>query len=71
MKEDQNGQKSKRGLAAMDEETRKEIASKGGHAAHQKGVAHKWNSQEAKEAGKKGGKASRGDHYKGDDLPIL
>lgn len=47
----------KRGFAAMDEEQRREIASQGGHAAHEKGTAHEFTSEEAREAGKKGGEA--------------
>lgn len=43
----------------MDEETRKKIASKGGKAAHERGTAHEFSSEEAKEAGRKGGKARR------------
>jgi general stress protein YciG len=70
MKQDQK-QIPKRGFAAMNEEKRKEIASKGGHAAHEQGVAHEWNSQQAKAAGKKSGKSRRRDYFKGDDLPIL
>ena len=49
--------KSIRGFAAMSQEKQREIARKGGRAAHEQGVAHQWNSQEAKEAGKKGGQA--------------
>jgi uncharacterized protein len=49
--------KSIRGFAAMDAEKQKEIARKGGRAAHEQGVAHEWSSQEAREAGKKGGQA--------------
>ena len=37
----------KRAFAAMDKEKQREIASKGGKAAHEQGVAHEWNSQEA------------------------
>ena len=47
--------KSRRGFAAMPPEKQKEIASKGGRAAHEQGVAHKWSSEEARLAGKKGG----------------
>ena len=36
----------------------REIASKGGKAAHQKGTAHEWTSEEARDAGRKGGIAS-------------
>jgi len=46
---------SKRGFAAMDEAQQREIASKGGQAAHQKGTAHEFNSEEARRAGQKGG----------------
>jgi hypothetical protein len=42
----------------MDRSKQKEIASKGGKAAHQKGTAHEWTSEEAREAGRKGGIAS-------------
>ena len=48
---------SKRGFASMDEEKQKEIASKGGKAAHEKGTAHEFTSEEAREAGRKGGEA--------------
>jgi uncharacterized protein len=51
--------KANRGFAAMDTERQKEIARKGGRAAHEQGVAHEWNSDEARMAGKKGGQ-SRG-----------
>jgi general stress protein YciG len=53
-----NDQRSERGFAAMDPEEQREIASKGGKAAHQKGTAHEFSSEEAREAGRKGGKAS-------------
>jgi hypothetical protein len=42
----------------MSPEKQKEIASKGGKAAHQKGTAHQFTSEEARAAGKKGGQAS-------------
>ncbi|MBV7536535.1 hypothetical protein KW842_12235 [Duganella sp. sic0402] len=48
---------SKRGFAAMDEATQRAIASKGGQAAHQKGTAHEFDSEEARRAGQKGGEA--------------
>src|SRR6267378_8611555 len=47
-----------RGFASMDRNKQREIASKGGKAAHQKGTAHEWTSEEAREAGRKGGMAS-------------
>lgn len=46
---------SHRGFAAMDEQKQREIASKGGRAAHVKGTAHQWSSDEARAAGRKGG----------------
>ena len=50
--------KEDRGFASMDRSKQREIASKGGKAAHQKGTAHEWTSEEAREAGRKGGLAS-------------
>lgn len=52
--------KSIRGFAAMSPEKQKEIARKGGRAAHEQGVAHQWSSEEARAAGKKGGQARGG-----------
>lgn len=51
-----------RGFAGMDAERQREIASKGGQAAHEKGAAHEFTSAEAREAGRKGGQAA---HEKG------
>jgi uncharacterized protein len=50
-------EKSKRGFASMDPEKQRQIASKGGKAAHQKGTAHEFTPEEAREAGRKGGEA--------------
>jgi uncharacterized protein len=50
--------KEDRGFASMNTAKQREIASKGGKAAHQKGTAHEWTSEEAREAGRKGGMAS-------------
>lgn len=50
--------KEDRGFASMDRNRQRDIASKGGKAAHQKGTAHEWTSEEAREAGRKGGMAS-------------
>ncbi len=50
-------EKSKRGFASMDEQKQREIASKGGKAAHEKGTAHEFTPEEAREAGRKGGEA--------------
>lgn len=51
---------SRRGFASMDRERQREIARKGGRAAHEQGVAHQWSSEEARVAGRKGGQSSRG-----------
>jgi general stress protein YciG len=48
---------SKRGFASMDTAKQREIASKGGKAAHAKGTAHEFTSDEARVAGRKGGEA--------------
>ena len=48
-----------RGFASMSSEKKREIASKGGKAAHAMGTAHKWTSEEAQAAGRKGGSISR------------
>jgi len=55
-------EKSKRGFGSMDINKRREIASKGGKAAHAKGSAHRFTPEEAREAGRKGGQAA---HQKG------
>lgn len=57
---DNKGGTSNRGFASMDEDKQREIASKGGKAAHESGNAHEFTSEEAREAGKKGGQASGG-----------
>lgn len=44
----------------MSAERQREIASKGGRAAHEKGTAHEWTPEEARRAGRKGGQVSRG-----------
>jgi uncharacterized protein len=49
-----------RGFASMDRERQREISSQGGKAAHQKGTAHEFDSNEAREAGRKGGMVSGG-----------
>lgn len=56
-----NGErKERRGFASMSPEKQREIASKGGRAAHEKGTAHEWTPDEARAAGRKGGQISRG-----------
>jgi uncharacterized protein len=49
--------KSERGFASMDAGRQREIASKGGKAAHESGRAHEFSSDEARIAGRKGGEA--------------
>lgn len=64
-KHDERDDKShtgKQGFASIDKDKQREIAAKGGRAAHEKGTAHEFSSEEAREAGHKGGKAA---HEKG------
>ena len=51
--------KEDRGFASMNRSKRREIARKGGKAAHQKGTAHEWTREEARKAGRKGGRTSQ------------
>ncbi|AWB78480.1 general stress protein [Stenotrophomonas maltophilia] len=55
--QNQNQGSSNRGFASMDEDKQREIAAKGGRAAHESGNAHEFSSEEAREAGRKGGEA--------------
>jgi general stress protein YciG len=43
----------------MNRTKQREIASKGGKAAHAKGTAHEWSREQARKAGRKGGLAAR------------
>ncbi len=58
--ESQPREKERRGFASMSPEKQREIASKGGRAAHVKGTAHEWTPETAAAAGRKGGMISRG-----------
>lgn len=49
--------KERRGFASMDRTRQRDIASKGGKTAHAMGKAHKWTTEEARAAGRKGGMA--------------
>ena len=60
--------KEDRGFASMDRSKQREIARKGGKAAHLKGTAHEWTSEEARQAGRKGGMAS---HKRRKPMPML
>ena len=51
----ENTRTSNRGFASMSADRQREIARKGGRAAHAKGTAHEWTSDEARVAGRKGG----------------
>jgi len=53
------GKQKRRGFAAMSRDRQREIASLGGRAAHQKGTAHRWTTEEARAAGRIGGHRSR------------
>lgn len=44
----------------MTAENRRRIASLGGKAAQAKGTAHQWTPEEARAAGRTGGRAHRG-----------
>ena len=50
---------SRRGFASMDPTEQRRIASEGGKASHASGQGHKWTSEEARAAGRKGGLTSR------------
>lgn len=54
-KQDKSSETGKQGFASMDDEKQREIASKGGQTAHEKGTAHEFTTKEAKAAGRKGG----------------
>lgn len=49
------GDTSNRGFASMDDDKQRAIAAEGGRAAHEQGTAHEFDSEEAREAGRKGG----------------
>lgn len=49
---------SERGFASMDPDEQRRISSEGGKASHEKGTGHEWDSDEAREAGRKGGQNS-------------
>ena len=62
MAQDNNNQGGGRGFAGMDPEKRREIASKGGKAAHESGNANEFDSESGREAGRKGGQAGGGNN---------
>ncbi|MDP9150233.1 MAG: KGG domain-containing protein [Myxococcota bacterium] len=56
-----------RGFAAMDRKLVSEIARKGGKAAHSAGTAHEFTSEEARVAGRKGGRATHAKRRRGSE----
>jgi general stress protein YciG len=58
-------EKSERGFASMDPQRQREIAREGGKASHEKGTGHEFTSEEAREAGRKGGQSPRGGRSSG------
>ena len=70
MNDRDNAKARGRGFASMDAEKQRSIASLGGRAAHQQGTAHEFSSEEAREAGRKGGEAShRGSAKRAEQAP--
>ena len=53
------GEKARRGFAAMSPEQQRDIASRGGRASHESGRGHRFSTEEARAAGRKGGQISR------------
>lgn len=62
----ENNDRGGRGFASMDPEKQREIASRGGKAAHEKGTANEFDSESGREAGRKGGQASGGGNRGGE-----
>lgn len=58
-----NKPKARRGFAAMSEDKQREISSKGGRKAHELGLAHRFTSLEAQQAGRRGGEVVASDRY--------
>jgi general stress protein YciG len=54
-----NPERKKRGFASMNPDLVRELARRGGRAAHRAGTAHEFTSDEARAAGRKGGLAAR------------
>lgn len=68
MASNNQNQGGNRGFAGMDANQQREIAAKGGRASHAQGSAHEFNSQEAREAGRKGGEAVSQDRQHMSDI---
>lgn len=50
---------SRRGFASMDPAKQRVLASQGGKASYASGTGHRWTTEEARIAGRKGGFKSR------------
>lgn len=61
---------AKRGFGSMSPERRREISSMGGRAAQARGTGHQWDAASAKEAGRKGGRASQAARRQEEDVPL-
>lgn len=62
-------EKKKQGFASMTPERRREISASGGRAAHAKGTAHRFTSEEASIQGRKGGRPSWKKHLQSSPDP--
>ena len=51
-----------KGLTSTDQEARERVSREAGKDSHEKRTGHEWNSEEAREAGRKGGEKSGGGH---------
>lgn len=64
-----------RGFETLSKEEHKAQSSKGGKSSHAQGKAHRWTSEEARAAGRKGGlefgRRRRGEKVKPNDDPVL
>ncbi len=64
------GKTSRRGFASMSLTKRRDIASRGGKAAHARGTAHEWTKKEAQAAGRRGGLARQRMQQGSDDMDL-
>jgi general stress protein YciG len=62
-------EKQRRGFAAMNPDQVRELARRGGVAAHRAGTAHEFSSDEARAAGRKGGLAAHSGRKPPEDQP--
>jgi len=69
-RERSSGRVSMRGFASMDKQKQREIASKGGRAAHEKGTAHEFDATEASQAAKKGHERGTAHQFTSDEARV-